>query len=1018
MDNDRAFADILNECLEALAAGEASIEECMARYPQHAPNLEELLRLGDVAKRVSLPTPTPEMLVSGEQRFVQAARAKASQAHGAEKNTSLIDALKAKLRTWPGWVLPATALSASMAVLFVCAVLALIGGSLLWNRLRGAGTAPAVPPVVVSEDDHLTPAPSEMAEKEVAQSTSPLPSPTRAEGVAQNISPLPVPTANPEGDEYPPAHTVFIPLVGKPLPPHLAMLQALQGVVEVQGADGAWSAASDGQTLEAGTRMRTGALSRVHITFYDGSTACLEPNTEVSIDALGQNPEDQSRIVEMTQWVGETDHDVAPSYGAKGRYQVHTPSGTGVAKGTFFHVSVTPALIVRFGVDEGAVQVTNVNVTVLVVAGQLTTVRVDSPPSKPAFRITGEGEVQETGSTWRIAGKSFGTHEATVIVGNPQVGDWVHVDGHLTGNARVADRIVLLRRAPANRFRIMGEVEATETISWTVAGQMIAVDEATEIGVGIQVGDMVRVDGVVEGPEGETLLAETIMLLDERGVPFSFVGVVEETAEAYWMISGISITVNAETVIDGDIAVGDIVRVRGVFLEEEGGVWLAHSIAPIVPERPIFAFTGEVEATEMVTWTVSGLEIVVNDETEIDQGIQIGNRVRVQGIIEASGALLAESIHLVELPALSFVFVGAVTEITEEYWVISGISVTVNAETVIEDGLVLGDMVRVRGRMMTDGSWLARSISRLVPEEHRFEFVGIVDRIDPWVVSGIAIETRMWTEIKDEIEVGDRVKVEGQILPDGTWLAEEIRLADGGKDPSFEFIGVVESIEPWVVSGISLTVNYQTEIVDEIKVGDQVKVEGRILPGGEWLATEIKLAEDALSQGCLQIAALVLRADAKLIVLQDGSTLPLAPETVIDGDLQANSVILFHLCFDGEGNVTIVSIVVIDQLEPVIIVQPTTPPTQPTPPAAQPTIPPTRPPSPPGGGGSIVVNDNNRTQTFTCNGHSVTINGNDNTITLLGSCGPVTVRGNNNWVSIRSATLVANTGNNNTIVGP
>jgi hypothetical protein len=213
------------------------------------------------------------------------------------------------------------------------------------------------------------------------------------------------------------------------------------------------------------------------------------------------------------------------------------------------------------------------------------------------------------------------------------------------------------------------------------------------------------------------------------------------------------------------------------------------------------------------------------------------------------------------------------------------------------------------------------------------------------------------------------------------------------------------------VSGISLTVNYRTEIVDEIEVDDRVKVEGRILPSGELLATEIKLVEDALGQGCLQIAALVLRVDAEIIVLQDGSTLPLAPETVIEGNPRANSVILFYLCFDDEGNVTIVSIVVIDQLEPVIIVQP-------TPSPAQPTRLPNRPPSPPGEGGSIVINDNNRTQTFTCNGHSVTINGNDNTITLLGSCGPVTLRGNSNWVSIQSATAVTNTGNNNTIVGP
>jgi len=605
-----------------------------------------------------------------------------------------------------------------------------------------------------------------------------------------------------------------------------------------------------------------------------------------------------------------------------------------------------------------------------------------------------------------------------VIVGNPQVGDWVSVDGHLLADGtRVADRIVLLCRAPANRFTIAGQVQAMGAITWTVAGQEIAVHEATEIDAGIQVGDRVRVDGVIDGPEGGTLLAETIILIDERGVPFSFVGVVQEIAEAYWVVSGISITVDAETVIDDDLVVGDVARVRGVFLEAEGGTWLARSIEPVVQEGPSFAFTGTVEVTGTVTWTVAGQEIVVNDETEIDQGIQIGDWVRVQGIIEENGALLAESIHLVEAPTFSFVFVGTVQEIAEEYWTISGISVTVDAETVIEDGLAVGEVVRVRGRMTADGTWLARSIRRLVPEEHKFEFVGLVESIDPWMVSGIAIATRMWTAIEDQIEVDDRVKVEGRILPDGTWLAEEIKLADADEDLSFEFVGRVESIEPWVVSGISLTVNYRTEIVDQIEVGDRVKVEGRILPSDEWLATEIKRVDPRLGHGCMQFTSLVVRVSASQVVLQNGATLPLDASVQIEGHIQVNSVISFYVCVDDKGRMTIVSIIVLYQVEPVITVHPT--------PVEDDEDDRDRDDEDDrdrddgdGRGGPIVVNENNQTRKFTCDGHSVTINGNGNTITLLGSCGPVTIRGNNNWVSIRSATSVTNTGNSNTIVRP
>jgi len=787
MENDRAFAEALNDCLDAIEAGQAGVKDCLARYPQYAARLEDLLRLSDEAGTLSFPTPTPEMLTAGERQLVQAARSRAAEGRGRERKEGLLEALsrqfiepvKATVCSLPEWVLPFTTISASIVALFVCVVLAIVGGGLVSGRLRVSDVLTASPPAALSEED---------------RDPAPLPSPTITGDVARHTSPPTSPTTIPEEHDSEPAYTVFLPLGSKPLPPHLAMLEETQGVVEVQGVDGTWSLARDRQTIGAGVRVRTGALSRVEVSFYDGSTAYLGPDTEVSIDALGEDPEDQSRIVELTQWVGETDHDVAPSYGANGRYEVHTPSGTGEAKGTFFHVSVTLAQVVHFRVDEGAVAVTHLDVTVIVVAGQLTTVHVDEPPTKPVFRVTGEGEVEATGTTWRIAGQDFQTDHATVVVGNPQVGDWVHVEGHLLADGtRVADWIVLLRRAPANRFTIVGEVQATGAVTWTVAGQEIAVDDATEIDDDIQIGDRVRVEGVIRDHDGAVLLAETIALIDEQGLPFSFVGVAEDITETHWLVSGISVTVDSETVIDPALVVGDVVRVRGVFLDLEGGTWLARSIEPILHREP------------------------------------------------------------------------------------------------------------------------------------RFAFVGLVEGTDPWVVSGIPLETRTWTEIEGKIEVGDRVKVKGRILPDGAWLAEEIELLDAVKGLFFAFVGTVEGIEPWVVSGISLTVNAQTEIVGEIKVGDQVKVEGQILPGGELLATEIKRIDRRLGRGCMLLTSLVVRVSATQVVLHDGATIPLDTGVHIDGEIQVNSVIVLYVCVDDQGNVTVVSIIVLYQTQPVIIVHPPPP---------------------------------------------------------------------------------------------
>ena len=74
MQDDRPFAEILQACLEATSAGRAGVEECVARYPQHAARLDDLLHLSGQVSDLPLPTPTPEMLAAGEQRLLQAAR--------------------------------------------------------------------------------------------------------------------------------------------------------------------------------------------------------------------------------------------------------------------------------------------------------------------------------------------------------------------------------------------------------------------------------------------------------------------------------------------------------------------------------------------------------------------------------------------------------------------------------------------------------------------------------------------------------------------------------------------------------------------------------------------------------------------------------------------------------------------------------------------------------------------------------------------------------------------------------
>jgi hypothetical protein len=600
-------------------------------------------------------------------------------------------------------------------------------------------------------------------------------------------------------------YTQFIPVVNSSVirtaqDPHTAIIAEVHGLVEMQVNTGQWISINTGQALQAGQHLRTRELSNATLLFYDGSRTQLGPSTEVAIEQLDAQT-NGPRTILLAQLSGSTDQQVVKSSDPASRFEVHTPNGSAAAKGTIFQVLITPALVTRVQVNEGTVVVVNVNVTVQVTAGQVTTIQPGAPPASPAFHINGEGIVTQMGEIWRIGGLDFHTTNSTVIVGNPQLGDRVAVDGHVAPDGtRIADVIVLLSHAPENRFEFSGPVEAMGSAHWTIAGRTVEVTQTTHIDAGIKVGDLVKVNGVIK--PGGALLAENIRLLTVTGMPFEFTGLVQ----------------------------------------------------------------------------------------------QMGNPT----------------------------------------WTISGLSIAVNLSTTIEIGIAVGDVVKVEGHILPNGTWLADEIKR-ADDERQFEFSGIVQNMNPWVVSGISFSTTEETEIDAGIKIGDQVKVEGRILADGTWQAEEITLL-ANQFLTFDFIGQVNSINPWVVSGISITVNSSTTIDSGIVVNDTVRVTGRVLPDNSLLAEHITLLNTEL--GCTNITVVVVNINGNQVTLSNGQTIDLNDNVTVVGKLQASAVVIIRLCVRADGTIVIVSITVIFTPSPNLT----------------PTPRPTRTPAPlPPGGGKVTI---------------------------------------------------------------
>jgi hypothetical protein len=754
--NDRERARALSALLDA-----ASREPDVA-LPEVDEELRALVDLGsalgdlraepDAAQRAAL------------ERMLQAHRADIARAVGRREATrreaprpgaSMGGAL-AGLRAWfSGWRLPAAV--GVLVVMLIIAILALVGppGRSGEERIARAPSPTAMPAAGATVTPGTVAGPTQ--EPTIEPSETPL------TGAATQPTLSPTSTATPVA-----------------IPPSAVALHHVRGIVEIQGADGRWEPAGARPFVRAGEDVRTGALSGVEMAFDDGSVARVGADAQITVDRL-QPTTTGARAIELTQWRGESEHTVARAEDNHGWYVVRTPSGTGTAVGTAFQVRVTPALASWFSIDEGMVRVSNLGSSVVATAGQAALSRVAEAPGQPVYRVRGEGEVTETGPVWRIAGQAFVVDEASTVVGDPQVGDWVSVEGHVDGpGTRYADRIVLLTRSAIAHVRLTGEVDAIDATAWTIAGQQVTITPETDIEEGLQVGDAVSVDGTIEA--GGTLVAEHILYRGDPvlGEAFSYVGVVQSASKSAWMISDVQIAVNGETATDADLPAGSVVLVRGNVLE--------------------------------------------------------------------------------------------------------------------------------------DGSWLARSIRRASSQQRTFEFVGEVEQVDPWTIAGIDLETDPYTVIDEGIGEDDRVRVQGLVLDDGTRVAEAIKWDDRDR-LAFAFVGTVERMDPWQVSGIALAVDDDTEIDPGVDVDGLVRVTGH-LAGTEWVAERIEPATEAgEGAGCIRQYSVVTKVDAGQVALLDGATLTRGGTMVEEGTLERGAVVEVTACTDGSGNTHVVGIAVLSHVD-------------------------------------------------------------------------------------------------------
>jgi hypothetical protein len=222
----------------------------------------------------------------------------------------------------------------------------------------------------------------------------------------------------------------------------------------------------------------------------------------------------------------------------------------------------------------------------------------------------------------------------------------------------------------------------------------------------------------------------------------------------------------------------------------------------------------------------------------------------------------------------------------------------------LEDGAV-----KVQGE---DNTWIP------VTGQSTFELVGVLESTDPWMVTGNTFATRDTTQIAEGLEAGDLVRVKGVILEDATWLANSIELAEEQVDPTVTLIGNVDSIDPWVVHGITLNVTAETTINGEITPDMIVLVEILLLEDGTWEVLSITpLSHFTEIPGCLTVMATVSSVSGNEIQLVGWPVIILGDDVEIEneeggaGTLSANQPVLVVVCTSEGGQVIITKIILL-----------------------------------------------------------------------------------------------------------
>ena len=141
------------------------------------------------------------------------------------------------------------------------------------------------------------------------------------------------------------------PTVPPSTPSTLTMLSITEGnVFLMKAGTDSWIEAQVGMSLEIGDIVKSGDGSSAEITFFDGSTIELQADTEVEVASLNISTDTGSTTISLKQAIGDTISRVTKLVDPASSYEIETPAGVAVVRGS---------VMVVYVIEDGTTWITN-----------------------------------------------------------------------------------------------------------------------------------------------------------------------------------------------------------------------------------------------------------------------------------------------------------------------------------------------------------------------------------------------------------------------------------------------------------------------------------------------------------------------------------------------------------------------------------------------------------------------------------------------------------------------------------